>query len=42
MRKYNTMAQAHKELPKPISRKTINKRHKLQKKNLEIINKLSK
>lgn len=36
------MAQAKKILPKPISRKTTNKRNKLQRKNIEIINKLSK
>jgi hypothetical protein len=36
------MAQSHKSLPKPTSRKTINKRNKLQQKNIEIINRLSK
>ena len=36
------MAQSHKSLPKPTSRKTINKRSKLQRENLEILNKLSK
>lgn len=36
------MAQAHKSLPKPTNRKTINKRNKLQKKNIEILNRLSK
>lgn len=35
------MAQAHKSLPKPTSRKTILKRLKLQQKNLEIISRLS-
>jgi hypothetical protein len=36
------MAQSHKSLPKPTSRKTINKRNKLQMKNLEVLQKLSK
>lgn len=36
------MAQSHKSLPKGTSRKTVNKRNKLQRENLEIINKLSK
>lgn len=36
------MAKAHKSLPKPRSRKSINKRNKLQRENLEILNKLSK
>jgi len=36
------MAQAHKSIPKPTSRKTVNKRNKLQRSNIEIINKLSK
>ncbi len=36
------MAQAHKSQPKPTSRKTINKRNNLQRKNIEILNKLSK
>lgn len=36
------MAQSHKSLPKATSRKTVNKRNKLQRENLEIINKLSK
>jgi hypothetical protein len=36
------MAQSHKSLPKPTSRKTVNKRNKLQQQNCEILKKLSK
>lgn len=38
----NKMAKTRKEQPKPLSRKSQNKRKKLADNNLEILNKLSK
>jgi hypothetical protein len=36
------MAKTHKSLPKPVNRKTVNKRNERQSSNLEIINRLWK